>query len=59
MNKFSDVKTQDPSIRLLMITDFRIADIKYSWKHFMYTLPEGHLPRGPALFPLMGNKWLS
>ena len=30
MNKFSDVKTQDPSIRLLMIIGFRIADIKYS-----------------------------
>lgn len=59
MNKFSDVTTQDPRIRLLMIIGFRIADIKYSWKHFKYTLPEGHLPWGPAPFPLMGNKWLS
>ena len=30
MNKFSDVTTQDPRIRLLMIIGFRIADIKYS-----------------------------
>ena len=59
MNKFSDVKTQDPSIRLLMIIGFRIADIKYSWKQFMYTLSEDHLPWGPAPFPVTGNKRLS
>ena len=56
MNKFSDVKTQDPGIRVLMPIGFRVPDLKYFWEHFIYTFPEGYLPWGPSPFPVMDNK---